>query len=58
MTDAQFERVRKLAWNLAGIELADRHRERGLRHVQARGGTAEVQLFGHGDELAQLAQLH
>ena len=26
MTDAQFERVRKLASNLAGIEVADRHR--------------------------------
>ena len=30
---------------------------RRLRHVQARGGAAEVQFFGHGDELAPGAQV-
>ena len=39
------------------LELADRARERRLRHVQPLGGAAEVQLLGHRDEVAQLAQL-
>ncbi|MNY29844.1 hypothetical protein D3C86_1639110 [compost metagenome] len=29
-----------------------------LGHVQAGGGAAEMQLFGHGHEAAQLMQLH
>jgi len=37
------------------LQLADRHREWGLRHVEAQGGAAEVERFGHGDELVQLA---
>ena len=39
------------------LELADRARERRLRHVQPRGGAAEVQLLGDRHEVAQLAEL-
>jgi hypothetical protein len=34
-----------------------RCRQRWLRHVQAGGGTMEMQLFGHGHELAKQAQV-
>jgi hypothetical protein len=40
------------------FELSDRGAERGLRHVQSLRGPAEVQLLGHGDEVAQVAQLN
>jgi hypothetical protein len=30
-------------------------RERWLREMQALGGAAEVQLFGYGDEVAEVA---
>jgi hypothetical protein len=36
---------------------ANRHAERGLGHVQALGGAAEVQLLRHRDEIPQMAQL-
>jgi hypothetical protein len=32
-------------------------RQRRLGHVQALGGAAEMQLFGDGDEIAQLAEV-
>ncbi|MNT66301.1 hypothetical protein D3C72_2043590 [compost metagenome] len=35
------------------LQLADRIAERRLRDVQARRRTAEMALFGHGDEVAQ-----
>ena len=34
----------------------DRLRQRRLGHVQASGGPAEMELFGDGDKIAQLAQ--
>jgi hypothetical protein len=37
---------------------ADLLAERGLHDVQALGGTAEVELFGHSHEVAQMAELH
>jgi hypothetical protein len=39
-----------------GLERLDALAERRLRDVQARGGAAEVQLLGDGDEVAQVAQ--
>ena len=39
----------------AQLEVPDRARQGRLRHVQRRGGAAEVQVLGHGDEMAQLA---
>jgi glyoxylase-like metal-dependent hydrolase (beta-lactamase superfamily II) len=39
------------------LELANREAERRLRHVQALGRVAEVQLFGHRDEVAQVPEL-
>ena len=41
-----------------GLEAADLLRERRLRDVQALGGAAEVPLLGHGDEVAQVPELH
>ena len=32
--------------------------EAGLRHVAARGGTAEMQLLGKGDEAPEAAAIH
>ncbi|MDT4882765.1 hypothetical protein FQZ97_1187450 [compost metagenome] len=32
--------------------------ERRLRHVETSGRMAEMQLFGDGDELAELPQIH
>jgi len=32
--------------------------ERRLRNMHAPGGPPEVQFFGHGQKVAQLAQLH
>jgi hypothetical protein len=40
----------------ARLQILDRAREGRLRHVQRRGGAAEVQVLGHGDEMAQLAE--
>ncbi len=40
------------------LELADLLAQRRLGHVQALRGTAEVQLLGDGDEVAQVAELH
>jgi hypothetical protein len=34
------------------LELTDRDAERWLRHVQALGGAAEVELLSHDDEVA------
>jgi hypothetical protein len=39
------------------LERKDRLLQRRLRHVKARGGAAEMELLGDGDEIAQLAQL-
>ena len=39
------------------FELADGAAERGLGDVQPRGGPPEVQLIGHGEEVADEAQL-
>jgi hypothetical protein len=39
------------------LELPDRHAERRLGHVQARGRATEVQLLRDDDEIAQVAQL-
>ena len=39
------------------LEIPDRPRKRRLRHVQALGGAAEVQLLGNRDEVPQLSQL-
>ncbi len=39
------------------FQLADLPRQRRLRDVQAFGGATEAQLFRHGDEVAQLAQV-
>ncbi|HBI70076.1 MAG TPA: hypothetical protein DDZ22_14005, partial [Massilia sp.] len=36
-------------------EARDGLRQRRLGHVQALGGAAEMQFFGHGNEIAQLA---
>ncbi len=41
-----------------GLQLADRLRKRGLRHVQPRGRPAEVAGLGDGDEVTQMSQLH
>ena len=41
-----------------GLEAADLLRQRRLGDVQAFGGTAEVPLLGHGEEVAQVPQLH
>ena len=41
-----------------GLERLDALAERGLRHVQAFRGPAEMKFVGHGDEMAQLAQVH
>ena len=32
--------------------------QRWLRDAQQLGGTAKVQFFGHGDEVAQMTQFH
>jgi hypothetical protein len=29
-----------------------------LLHIQARGGTGEMSLFGHHDEIAQMTKFH
>jgi hypothetical protein len=39
------------------LQLADRDAERRLRHVQALGGAAEVELLRDRDEIAQVAKL-
>jgi hypothetical protein len=33
-------------------------RQRGLGQVHRLGGAAEAAVFDHGDQMAQLAQLH
>jgi hypothetical protein len=38
------------------LECPDSLAERRLRHVQALGRPAEVQLLGDGDEVRQMAQ--
>mgnify|MGYP006982264569 CR=1 FL=1 len=40
------------------FQLLDLAAERRLRHVQARGCTAEVQFLGHGHKTRQLTQIH
>ena len=40
------------------LQLADRARQRRLRHVQTLRRAAEVQLLRHGDEVPQLPQLN
>ena len=40
-----------------GFQGLDLPAERGLGHVQSRGGAAEVRLGGDRHEIAQLAQL-
>ena len=40
------------------LQRADGLAQRRLGHVQAFGGAAEMQLLGHGDELAKMAQVH
>jgi hypothetical protein len=39
------------------LELADRHAERRLRHVQPLGRAAEIQFLGDGDEVAEVPKL-
>jgi len=41
-----------------GLQLLDGHTQGRLRHAQALGGTAKVQLFGQGQEVTKVAQLH
>ena len=41
-----------------GLEPGDRGAQRLLGDVHAAGGPGEVQLLGHGDEVAQVPQLH
>jgi hypothetical protein len=41
-----------------GLQLLDGHAQRRLRHAQALGGTAKVQLFGQGQKITKVAQLH
>ncbi len=41
-----------------GLEAPDLARQRRLRDVEPRGGAAEAQVFGHGHEVAKVAQLH
>ncbi|MDI6629718.1 MAG: hypothetical protein QME72_18540, partial [Rhodococcus sp. (in: high G+C Gram-positive bacteria)] len=40
------------------LELLDRATQGRLRDMQARGGTAEVQLLGYGEERAELLDVH
>ncbi|MNT71466.1 hypothetical protein D3C72_2099530 [compost metagenome] len=40
------------------LELADRNRQRRLRHVQALRGAMEIARLGQGHELLQLAEVH
>src|SRR5690349_13498862 len=40
------------------FERRDRLAHRGLRNVQTRCSSPEVQLLGHGHEAAQVTQLH
>src|SRR5206468_4029652 len=40
------------------LEVADLPAERRLRDVQPLGGSAEVQLLRHGDEVAEMSELH
>jgi len=40
------------------LESADLARQHRLGYVQSLCGPAEVQLFGNGDEVPQLAQVH
>ena len=40
------------------LELTNLLTERGLRRVQARGGTREVQLLGHRHEVPQMPEFH
>jgi hypothetical protein len=39
------------------LELSNRHAQRWLRHSQAPSRAAEVELFGHGDEVAEVTKL-
>ena len=41
-----------------GLEAPDLLRQRRLGDVQPLGGAAEVPLLGHGDEVAQVPELH
>jgi hypothetical protein len=41
-----------------GLELPQLHRQRRLRHEQARCRGAEAARLGDGDEVAELAQFH
>jgi len=41
-----------------GFQRLDLLAQRRLRDVQALRGSGEVALFGHGDEVAQMAQVH
>src|SRR5262245_38364040 len=40
------------------LETQDLLTQRRLGDVESGGGAAEVQFFGHGDEVAQVAELH
>jgi hypothetical protein len=42
----------------ARLQRLDAARQRGLGQVHRLGGAAEAAVFDHGDQMAQLAQLH
>jgi len=41
-----------------GLQRLDGLAERRLRHRQSLGGSTEMQLLRHGEEIAQLPQIH
>lgn len=55
-SDGAVGALQQLCADLA-FQAADRLGQRWLRHLQARCGTAEVQLLGHGHEVSGGAQL-
>jgi len=53
LTSTQFDRIRRLALRLAGIELSDRHREllgRKTRRLGVLDGAALDSLLGGAEE--------
>jgi hypothetical protein len=41
-----------------GLQLPDLLGQRGLRHVEPLGGTAEVPFLGHRHEVPEMTQIH
>ena len=60
-TDCYWRDLVSFTWNICtqeGPNAIEAMLQARLADVQPFGGAGEVQLFGHGDEITQMAQFH